>query len=168
MKIKKGGEDATLVCCDMPQATRETIGFMAVIARWEREQIGKRTKDALAEKRKEGVLLGSNNPKVRAGLKKYWKDCKAEREKKEKAKGLDKKIRKLERARLKGLNKPINTITARAEADQKVFPIIKAFRGQGYTYDKIAIALNKEGYKTRRGCEWSRPQVFRICQRNGL
>ena len=70
--------------------------------------------------------------------------------------------------RLKILNKPINTITARALADKKVFPIIKAFRGQGYTYDKIAIALNKEGYKTRRGCEWSRPQVFRICQRNGL
>ncbi len=23
--IKKGGEDATLVCCDMPQATRETM-----------------------------------------------------------------------------------------------------------------------------------------------
>ncbi len=109
----------------MPQATRETIGFMAVIARWEREQ-------------------------------------------KKKAKGIEKKIRKLERVRLKLLNKPINTITARAVADKKVFPIIKAFRGQGYTYDKIAIALNKEGYKTRRDCEWSRPQVFRICQRNGL
>ncbi len=83
-------------------------------------------------------------------------------------KGIEKKIKKAEKARLKVLNKPINTITARALADEKVFPIIKAFRGQGYTYDKIAIALNKEGYKTRRGCEWSRPQVFRICQRNGL
>ena len=166
--IAKLQDDIDFVCCDMPQATRETIGFMAVIARWEREQIGKRTKDALAEKKKEGVLLGSNNPKVKAGLKRYWKDCKTEREQKESAKGLEKKIRKTEKARLKVLNKPINTITARALADKKVFPIIKAFRGQGYTYDKIAIALNKEGYKTRRGCEWSRPQVFRICQRNGL
>ncbi len=152
----------------MPQATRETIGFMAVIARWEREQIGKRTKDALAEKRKEGVKLGCNNPKVKAGLKKYWEVCKAKREQKEKAKRIDKKIRKAEKERLKLLNKPINTISARAEADKKVFPIIKTLRGQGYSFDKIAIALNKEGYKTRRGCAFGSSQVVRIYQRNGL
>ena len=57
------------ICCDMPEATRETIGFMGVIARWEREQISKRTKEALAEKKKKGVKLGYHNRKVRKGLK---------------------------------------------------------------------------------------------------
>ena len=37
------------VCCDMPEATRETIGIFGVLARWEREQISKRTKEALNE-----------------------------------------------------------------------------------------------------------------------
>ena len=32
------------VCCDMPQITRETIGFMGVIADWEKRKIGERTR----------------------------------------------------------------------------------------------------------------------------
>ena len=64
------------VCCDMPEATRETIGFMGVMARWEREQIAKRTKEALAEKKRQGVKLGYHIPAVRRGLYRYWKEYK--------------------------------------------------------------------------------------------
>lgn len=161
-------DNINFVCCDMPQATRETIGFMAVIARWEREQIAKRTKEALAEKRKEGVLLGSNNPKVKAGLKKYWNKKAKEKAKKEKALAKQKEKTKKEKARLKVLNKPINTITARALADQEILPTIKTLRHENYSYERIAKSLNKQGYKTRRGYKWNQIQVIRVAQRNRL
>lgn len=46
-------------CVDMPEANSVTIGIMAVLAQDERERISKRTKDALAELKKQGVKLGS-------------------------------------------------------------------------------------------------------------
>ncbi len=75
----------------MPEATRETIGFMGVMARWEREQIAKRTKEALAEKKRQGVKLGYHIPAVRRGLHRYWKEYKKQhkaivKEQKKKAK----------------------------------------------------------------------------------
>ena len=93
-------DNIDFVCCDMPQATRETIGFMAVIARWEREQIAKRTKEALAEKKKKGVKLGSHNPRVQKGLEK-WRNTQAlNRAVKEKQKAIDKEKKK--KAKLAG------------------------------------------------------------------
>ena len=84
--------DIRFVCCDMPQATRETIGFMGVMARWEREQIAKRTKEALAEKKKKGIKLVSP-AEVRAGVKRYWKEYKR------KQKNLKRNILSLKRKR---------------------------------------------------------------------
>lgn len=54
------------VACDMPYANRFTIHIMAAVAEHEREMIAKRTKDALAEKKKQGVRLG--NPRPRESL----------------------------------------------------------------------------------------------------
>ncbi len=39
------------ICADMPQATRETIGFMGVMARWEREQISQRTRGSFGREK---------------------------------------------------------------------------------------------------------------------
>jgi DNA invertase Pin-like site-specific DNA recombinase len=39
------------ICCDMPDATPLTIHIFAALAQWEREQISKRTIDALTAKR---------------------------------------------------------------------------------------------------------------------
>ena len=160
--------DIQFKCCDMPEATRETIGFMGVMARWEREQIAKRTKEALAEKRKQGVKLGSNNPKVKAGLKAYWKVKAEQRADAEKFKAIERSKAKKEREHLKALKKSIRKTQARQEADQKVLPFIKTLRGEGYSFEKVAKSLNSQGYRTRRGYKWSQMQVIIVAKRNGL
>lgn len=45
-------------CCDMPEANDVTIGIMAVLSQNERELISRRTRDALAELRAKGIVLG--------------------------------------------------------------------------------------------------------------
>lgn len=47
------------ICCDMPDANSVTIGIIAVLAQEERERTSQRTKKALDELRKKGVVLGS-------------------------------------------------------------------------------------------------------------
>ena len=153
------------VCCDMPEATSTTIGFMGVMARWEREQIAKRTKEALAEKRKRGVKLGANNPKVLKGLK-AWR---AERKRIRKAKEALHKKQKAQRIKdkLKGISQ--EPVVAKVVlADQKVLPTIKALRDQGFSYSAVAKALNKSGLKARGGGQWAKTQVYRVAKRNGL
>ncbi|NDW09612.1 recombinase family protein [Dysgonomonas sp. 520] len=49
------------VCCDMPTANRLTIHIIAAIAENEAQLISQRTKQALTEKKKQGIKLG--NPK---------------------------------------------------------------------------------------------------------
>ncbi len=157
--IAKLQDDIDFVCCDMPEATRETIGFMAVIARWEREQIAKRTKEALAEKRKEGVPLGAHNPKVRKALERWRAIQKKKREQKTKLKPLKSKIKITEIT-----NKP----KAIDIADKKVLPTIRTLRLQGFSYERIALALNESGIPPRVGGQWFKTQVIRVCKRNGL
>ena len=57
MSLKDAGVD--FVCADMPDASRLTIGSMALIAEQEREAISARTKAALAAAKKRGVQLGA-------------------------------------------------------------------------------------------------------------
>lgn len=151
--------DINFVCCDMPEATRETIGFMAVIARWEREQIAKRTKEALAEKRKEGVLLGSHNPRVRRGLDRYRKRMAIKRKRAERANKAAKP------AKVKAPEKP-KPPSAREIADKGVMPIIRTLRAQGYSYQDVATALNEGDIPTRQGGKWAQTSVVRIVHRN--
>ena len=47
------------VAADMPQANKVMIQMHAVMAEWERDQISKRTKDALAAAKVRGVKLGT-------------------------------------------------------------------------------------------------------------
>ena len=47
------------VCCDMPEANKMMIHIMAAMAEWERDQISKRTKDAIASAKIRGTRMGS-------------------------------------------------------------------------------------------------------------
>jgi DNA invertase Pin-like site-specific DNA recombinase len=53
------------VCADMPEANEAMIGFMAVMAQYERQMISTRTKAALAAAKARGQVLG--NPKRQPG-----------------------------------------------------------------------------------------------------
>ena len=142
------------VCCDMPQATRETIGFMGVIADWEKRKIGERTREALAEKKKQGVLLGDNNPKVKAGRIAYQKRVALEKAKKQK------KVKKTK------VKKPvIKKKTQREIADAKVIQTIKLLREENFSYQKIADSLNKNNIPTRQNGKWYQSSVIRIYNR---
>ena len=47
---------------DMPEANKTMIQMFAVMSEWERDQISKRTKEALAVAKKRGVKLGNPEP----------------------------------------------------------------------------------------------------------
>ena len=59
------------VVCDHPNAPSFLLHVLAAMGQFEREQISKRTKDALAVAKKRGVKLGTNNPVIREGLVNY-------------------------------------------------------------------------------------------------
>lgn len=147
--------EINFVCCDMPEATRETISLMVAVNRREREQASKRIKEALGAKRKKGVLLGANNPKVQAGLMKWRKKKVLERVKQAK----DKVGKKTKKSR---------TPIKRELADKRILQPIKTLLKAGYSYKKIAYAFNLSNTPTRQGKRWTAVQVFRVVKRNNL
>ena len=143
------------VCCDMPQADRLTINLIGTLAQWEREQISKRTKGALAELKKKGRRLGWNNPKVRKGIKTYWKAYKKAHPKKEKIK----KIKKEKEAFVSQADKF-------AESLRGTFMLLLE---RDFTLKQMAQKLTKMPVKTRQGNKnWSITQVVRVLKRLGL
>lgn len=60
--------DVRIVFANMPQADGLTIGVLAILAQWEREQISKRTKEALARSTKKlGKPAGTIIPRAAEG-----------------------------------------------------------------------------------------------------
>ena len=152
--------DIKFVCCDMPQATRETIGLMAVMARWEREQISKRTKEALAEKKKQGVKLGYHRREVKAGVKRYWREYK--KRKKAWQKAQEKEPDKAP------VHEQVIRLSRVHQSDLIVIPAIKVMRGQHKTFKEIADALNEQGIPSRFGGRWHKTSVLRVADRHDL
>ncbi len=61
------------VCCDLPEANTMTIGIMATMAQYERELISRRTKEALKEKKRQGIKLGCPKPITKKAQQLAWK-----------------------------------------------------------------------------------------------
>lgn len=122
-----------IVFADMPQADSLVIGVMAMLAQWEREQISKRTKAALAVARQRGKRLGGdrgNLGPVRAS------------------------------GTLRSAQRRSDAAKRRAEL---VRPHIEAAKAAGCNSTRaIASYLNGKGIRTVRGSEWRSGSVGRL------
>ena len=120
----------------------------------EKKNWGTNPCEALAEKKKQGVLLGDNNPKVKAGRIAYQKRVALEKAKKQK---------KVKKTKVKKL--VIKAKTQREIADAKVIQTIKLLREENFSYQKIADSLNKNNIPTRQNGKWYQSSVIRIYNR---
>ena len=150
-------DNIDFVCCDMPEASRKNIGIILDMVRFEHKKKADRIKAGLATKRKAGVPLGANNPKVKAGLLKWRQRQVLERVHKAKA-TIQSNTPALKE------KKP----TKQELADQKIIPSLKTLINAGYSYKRMAYAFNLSSTPTRRRKRWTAVQIFRVVKRNKL
>ena len=112
------------VACDMPEANDMTVGILALVAQYEREQISTRIKAALKEAKKRGTKLG--NPNGAAALQRYIRE--------------NGNVAAVERIKGKA---------RRRAHDLK--EILWDFKDRGYSLRQIADKLTERGILTARG-----------------
>ena len=131
--------DVEIVFCDFPQANKMVLHILAAISQYEAELIATRTKQALAAKKARGSKLG--NPEHLLN-----KHCEAvansNRTNREKAK--------------------INPNNKRAVA------FLKVLVTQEYTYLQMAEILNREGFVTSQGFQFTPSTVYKLIKRYNL
>lgn len=126
------------VCCDNPHANRFTIHILAAVAENESRAISQRTKAALAQAKKKGVLLGSSRPD-------HWKG------------------REHKRGWKKGTKRAAIARTQKAKKNYElILPQMEKWRDEGLTYADIADKLNEGNYPTSTGAKFNTTTVWRI------
>lgn len=128
------------VACDNPHANKFTLHILAAMAEEERDQISRRTKDALAAAKARGTALGSARPG-------HWQGR--------------------EHLRLSALTAARKALQSQRIAEASpvydaVRPIAQQMRADGEAFEAIAQKLNSEGFTTLRGCPWNKMQVARL------
>lgn len=132
--LRDSGVD--FVCADLPEANTLTIGIFAVMAQHERELISKRTKEALAAKKK-------REPEWQAGTPANLTP---------------------EATRRSVLVRQQNALTD--ENNVKAAALAQSLKKEGQTLTAIAAQLNKKGFKTRRGKMFIAKSVQRLLEKD--
>ena len=131
--------DVEIVFCDFPQANKMVLHILAAISQYEAELIATRTRLALAAKKARGSKLG--NPEHL--LDKYEEAlANSNRTNREKAKA--------------------NPNNKRAVA------FLKILAGQDMTLNQMAETLNKEGFVTSQGFQFTPSTVYKLIKRYNL
>jgi DNA invertase Pin-like site-specific DNA recombinase len=134
------------LCCDNEHASHLTIGFLALIAQHEAEQIAARTKAALAVTKAKGTLLGSARPGHWDGRERGYR-------------------------RAQPLGTAANAKKAKDRYQAVLVPEIKRRREAGEPLVAIAAWLNEQGFKTRatkrcpEGSAFTPKMVWRLIDR---
>jgi len=137
------------VCADMPEANETMIGFMAVMAKHERQAVSKRTRDAL-----QAIKAQEKDPAQRRARRKRGK------------KGLGNPNGA---KALQGLGNEAAVQALKANADrhaQDVLPIVQDIQSGGITsLRSIAAELNARGILTARKGQWYPTTVRNLLNR---
>ena len=119
-----------LRCIDLPELNTLTLGIFGSVAQWERELISSRTKNGLAALRARGVKLGSPQNLT-------------------------------SEARMRGVECIINNRLENENWKMARLFIEHFQMKHGYiNFTHISNELNQNGYKTRKGCEFT-PSIVR-------
>lgn len=125
---------------DFPEATPLLIHLLAAIAEYEAKLIRDRTRDALQQKRRDGVLLGSHRPD-------HWKD-REQRRMAGAAKGNERS------AMIRG---------AKANERLQFFRTkIAELQLDGKSYEAIAHELNVQSFTTPRGKRFTKSTICKM------
>jgi DNA invertase Pin-like site-specific DNA recombinase len=126
--------------CDFPEATPLLIHLLAAIAEYEAKLIRDRTREALEQKRRDGVQLGSHRPD-------HWRD--REHLRREGA--------------TKGNQKSAVVRGARACERLQFFRVkIMELQRVGKSYGQIAEELNAQSFTTPRGKSFTKSSIAKI------
>lgn len=127
------------ICCDNPHATPFTIHILAAVAEQEAKAISERTKAALAQARKRGVLLGSHRPG-------HWDDSR----------------RAGKRLAGAAVGNKASGVIRHNEAAKHYSAIVgeaARLRAAGLSWAAVAVRLNSMGFLTRRGNQWNASRI---------
>ena len=131
--------EVEIVFCDFPQANKMVLHFLAAISQYEAELIATRTKQALAAKKARGTKLGNPEHLLNKHREAVANSNRTNREK----------------ARINPNNK-------------RAVAFLKVLVTQEYTYLQMAETLNREGFVTSQGFQFTPSTVYKLIKRYNL
>lgn len=131
--------DVEIVFCDFPQANKMVLHILAAISQYEAELIATRTKQALAAKKIRGAKLGNPEHLLDRHEEAIANSNKTNREK-----------------------------AKRNPNNKRAVAFLKVLFGQDLTFNQMAEILNKEGFVTSQGYQFSPSTVYKLIKRYNL